>query len=179
MSNTTPNWDAKQADLVSVLPVQKLNKVADDWNVSTETPSALGIGWDPQVNAYTFPEYDGSSHIIGIVKRDSETGAKKMYFRSQRGLSYTTSWKLTEDQPILIPEGVSDTAALHNLGLNAVGRPSNTGGVEHLAELLADCSHDQEIIVLGENDEKDDGNWPGAMVRSGSHQNCKNCWGDR
>jgi len=135
--------------------------LADDWNVSPGTLSALGIGWDPQINAYTFPEIDGSSHIILIVKRDSETGKKLAYYRSKRGLSYAQNWELTEDQPILIPEGGSDTAALHSLGLNAVGRPSATGGVDHLAELLADCSHDQEIIVLGENDEKDDGECPG------------------
>ena len=41
-----------------------------------------------------------------------------------------------------------------SLGLCVVGRPSNTGGVEHLGELLADVSPEREVIVLGENDRK-------------------------
>ena len=61
--------------------------------------------------------------------------------------------------PIYVPEGASDVAALISVGQCAVGRPGATGGVGRLARLLRDM--DRRIIVLGENDQKPDGRWPG------------------
>ena len=46
-------------------------------------------------------------------------------------------------------------------GLPAVGRPSNNGGTATLAKLFADWPADRGIVVVGENDRKKDGNWPG------------------
>jgi hypothetical protein len=54
---------------------------------------------------------------------------------------------------------VSDTATLLAHGLSAIGRPSSKGGAKILANLLQDI--DREIIVIGENDQKSDGGWPG------------------
>lgn len=59
--------------------------------------------------------------------------------------------------PILIVEGATDVAAALSLGLQAVGRPSNTGGIQLLCQLVAGRS----VIVIGENDRKADGTWPG------------------
>ena len=71
-----------------------------------------------------------------------------------------------DDGPILLVEGGSDTAALMDMGLAVIGRPGNIVPkklfpelVKLLAELLAD--NEREIIVIGENDEKPDGRWPG------------------
>src|SRR5205085_334883 len=77
---------------------------------------------------------------------------------SKRGLIIPEGWERRKG-PVLLAEGASDTAALHALGLAAVGRPSNGGGVQALAELLRGC--DREVIVLGEFDPKRDGTWPG------------------
>jgi hypothetical protein len=54
--------------------------------------------------------------------------------------------------PIFCPEGFTDSAALVAYGLCAIGRPSATGGVAELAELLA--SDERDIVILGENDDK-------------------------
>jgi hypothetical protein len=62
---------------------------------------------------------------------------------------------------ILLVEGPSDAAAALALFLFAIGRPSANGGVEHLARLLDVVEADQEIVVLGENDAKQNGTWPG------------------
>src|SRR5262249_45841791 len=48
---------------------------------------------------------------------------------------------------------------LLSAGLTAVGRPSCTGGVRHLIDLLADTA--SAILILGENDVREDGTWPG------------------
>ena len=63
--------------------------------------------------------------------------------------------------PVFLVEGASDTLALTAAGLSAVGRPSNTGGCEHLTKLLAHLPSDREIVVVGENDKKESGEWPG------------------
>jgi len=47
---------------------------------------------------------------------------------------------------------MTDTAAGMAMGLAVVGRPSNTGGVDLLAELLTDLPDNVRIIVVGEND---------------------------
>jgi hypothetical protein len=65
-------------------------------------------------------------------------------------------------EPVLIVEGHSDVAAALTVGLAAVGRPNNVGGVEYLAPLLADfAKQGGEVIVLGENDrrQRPDGEW--------------------
>ena len=41
--------------------------------------------------------------------------------------------------------------------MNVIGRPSNIGGAEQIGQL---CQH-RQVIILGENDRKPDGHWPG------------------
>jgi hypothetical protein len=47
-------------------------------------------------------------------------------------------------------------------GLCAVGRPSDRGGVEMLYALIAD--DERPVIVVGERDESETGNWPGLSA---------------
>lgn len=59
--------------------------------------------------------------------------------------------------PILIVEGPTDVAAALSLGFEAVGKPSNTGGIAALLKLV----HGRPVAIIGENDRKADGTWPG------------------
>jgi hypothetical protein len=68
---------------------------------------------------------------------------------------------LDRDGPILLPEGQSDVLSLTAICLSAVGRPSNTGGIKYLAELLRDKPTNRQIIVLAELDPNKRGQWPG------------------
>lgn len=77
-----------------------------------------------------------------------------------RGLIYGDNWS-AGDGPILCPEGASDVLCLRSLGLAAVGRPNNSSLAEQLAELLAQVDPTRPIMILGENDQKPDGKWPG------------------
>jgi replicative DNA helicase len=108
---------------------------------------------------FTFPELDGDGRVVGISCRypDHEKKAKP---GGSRGLTVPDGWQ-ERDGPLYLPEGQSDTLALTAMGLPAVGRPSNTGGVDQLADLLSDLPADREVIVLGEYDPKPDGRWPG------------------
>jgi hypothetical protein len=76
----------------------------------------------------------------------------------KRGLYLPDGWEEGEG-PLYVPEGASDVAALLDHGLRAVGRPSCTGGEQHLRALLA--GKDIDVVILGENDRKEDGRWPG------------------
>lgn len=129
--------------------------IADAWlELSGEALDALAPGWDFEDETLIFPERDADGTIIGLTRRYAD-GRKKAIQGSRRGLSMP--WPLPDRDPVLIVEGPSDTAAALDAGFNAVGRPSNRSGGEMLAELLAG----RDVVVMGENDMKQDGRWPG------------------
>jgi hypothetical protein len=127
--------------------------------------SALGrldVGFSPNDYSgpcWTFPEVDAGGAIVGILRR-FRVGEKKALKDSKRGLIVPRGWKEASG-PLLLVEGPSDVAAAVAMGLAAVGRPSNVGGIDHLAALLKDWPADREIIVVGEFDPNDKGQWPG------------------
>lgn len=127
--------------------------------VSTESLVAIGAGWIDATDEWTFGERDAAGEIIGIATRDIR-GDKGFFLDGNRGLTFAPDWD-TGHGPIVLVEGPSDTAAAIDIGLSVIGRPSNRGGVAFLGELLADIPAGREIIVIGERDEKPDGEWPG------------------
>ncbi len=137
----------------------RLHDLARQLGVSVDALRSLKVGYDQYRGQYLFPERDGQGDIIGILTRDS-AGQKRRLKGSKNGLAYADAWDAGEG-PVLLVEGPSDTAALMTLGCNAIGRPSNRGGAPLLAELLREFPDDRDIIVLGDNDQKDDGLWPG------------------
>ncbi len=72
--------------------------------------------------------------------------------------------------PIVIVEGMSDTAAALDLGFVAVGRPSNLAGLGYLKELV----RGRPCIIIGENDQKSDGRWPGRQGLEAAFETLKN-----
>jgi replicative DNA helicase len=132
-----------------------------------EPLSLLGVGWNHELGCWTLPEKDARGEVIGINRRYPD-GKKRAHAGGRRGLSYTglhdISLSVDHSQatgPILIPEGFSDVLVLEALGIPTIGRPSNAGGVEFLLEILAPLPADWPIIVVAENDQKEDGSWPG------------------
>ncbi|WP_428386447.1 hypothetical protein [Mucisphaera sp.] len=103
--------------------------------------------------AFAIAESDGKGRIIGISFRTLD-GLKGSAKGSQRGLVVPDS---SGTGPTLVVEGASDVAACNSMGLRAVGRPSNSAG----AAFLDDYLEGEEILVVGENDRKADGSWPG------------------
>jgi hypothetical protein len=84
---------------------------------------------------------------------------------------------MTLTDAVLLPEGGSDVAACLTLGLCAVGRPNNVGGVEQLGELLCVSGTRGQVIVLGENDRKGkDGSWPGLDGAQQTAQGLADRW---
>ncbi|HEY0984834.1 hypothetical protein [Schlesneria sp.] len=138
---------------------EQLDDLATQLGVTRESLELLGVGYDRVRKCWTFPEKDCNDKIIGILRRDRD-GEKKMLPNSRRGLYVPSNWSALPG-PMLLVEGASDTAAVLSMELCGIGRPSNTGGVDHLIGLLEDQPLDREIIVVGEWDRKSDGSWPG------------------
>ena len=102
---------------------------------------------------WTFPERNADGWIVGIRRRTVQGGKKLCCTGARPGLTYADDW-YNVSGPLFLVEGSSDTAACMTMGLRAIGRPSNLGGVEYLLAMLSRYSPHQRIVVLGENDRK-------------------------
>jgi hypothetical protein len=118
--------------------------------------------WNPETNqeegepgCWTFAEYDSQDRIVGVGLR-WPAGHKGQLAGGRRGLILPADWRDLPD-PVIVAEGPSDVLAGRAVGLNVIGRPSNSGGSELLAQV---CRH-RQVIILGENDRRQDGRWPG------------------
>lgn len=107
----------------------------------------------------TFPESDAAGLVIGINRRFPDD-TKKAMRGGRRGLTLPVGWA-DRFGPVFVVEGPTDTLAMTAAELACVGRPSNRGGAELLAELLAEWPTDRAVIIVGERDAKPNGNWPG------------------
>ncbi len=121
---------------------------------------ASGRGWrdacPPVVSS--FPEFDAAGAVVGFGFRadDGSKGSPSGNVGAKRGL-VIPSTLLTRIDPVLVVEGPTDVAACETLGLASVGRPSSTSGGKHIAQLLSQ----RDVLIVGENDQKPNGNWPG------------------
>lgn len=163
-------WLAENhARLVTNLTEEHRAALAQALGLPVVALDALDIGWwaehqwwNPQTRqhegesgCWTFPEQDGQGRLVGLGLRFRD-GRKGQLAGGRRGLILPTGWREWAD-PLLMVEGPSDVLAGRALGLSVIGRPSNSGG----AELLAQACRNRRVIILGENDAKPDGRWPG------------------
>lgn len=147
----------------------QIQDLADRLGVDAEALRRLRCGWDQQRSQWTFPTHDGQGNVVGISTRllvpaksqDGKAVTKRMITGSRQGLFHDPDGWADAAGPILLVEGASDTAAAMSMGLAAIGRPSNRGGVDKLADLLRGVDPKRQIIVVGENDAKADGQSPG------------------
>ena len=117
--------------------------------VSAEAWAAIGATRNG--TAWHIPELDADGNTIGTAIRPDK-GRKHMVSGSKRGL--TIAWPPRADagnseaDPILIVEGQTDAAVGWMLNFTAIGRPSATGGVEHLRPLV----YGKWVLICAEND---------------------------
>lgn len=170
------DWKAEAARLGEALGAEQHAGLAATLGVSVAALAALGCGWATRVDlgrfrasgadwsdnypegAFAFPERDGSGRIIGLSLRasDGRKGSPSRAVGARRGLIVPRTLRDLVG-PALLVEGASDVAACVALGLAAVGRPSNAAGADAAAILL----EGREVLVVGERDQKESGEWPG------------------
>ena len=147
------------------LSKEKLQELADELGVTTASLECLHVGMTNL--GYTFPEFNGAGEVVGVSLRMFE-GGKCMLLGSHRGIYIPQGW-YTRNDPVLLVEGASDVAAATMLGFAALGRPDCSSGAKLLAEAILtgadgydpDVQTERAVVVMGENDMKPDGRWPG------------------
>lgn len=141
--------------------IRRLRDLAGRLGVTTASLMRLQAGWYEPMKAYSFPMRDADDHIIGIrLRRDD--GRKLCIPGSKTGLFWPFGIDQADDQPLYLVEGPTDCAALLDLGLEALGRPSCTGGVDLLVEWLS--RQRRQVIIVADNDEPKD--LPGGLRSS-------------
>ena len=116
--------------------------------VSQKSLSRLGAGWPVEHKAYSFPMSDADGNVCGIRLRNS-FGRKWAVKGSRQGLFLPASLDCVD--LLLICEGPTDTAAILDLGFEAVGRPSCSGGVLLLIDLVRK-QQPQNVVIVADHD---------------------------
>jgi hypothetical protein len=155
----------------------KLHLLSSQIGVDTRALEMLQVGFvesHGSASYWTFPERDAQTRIVGIAKRLTcpRDGVSKSFCKGgRRGLVYADDWDKYPG-PIYIVEGGTDAACALSMRLCVVGRPSNTGGVYMLAQLLRPHRR-RRIIIVGERDKKS----PTSVQQSNPQHDprCKGC----
>jgi hypothetical protein len=155
------NWPAEAekyaADISPEAKAELARKLCQPVGSLDALPLIGTTGRDKDGWTFTFPEFDAAGNVIGITRRFPD-GSKKMIQGGKRGLTIPAGWR-DRAGAVFIVEGASDVLAMTLCGLSCIGRPNNAGGAELLADLLRDVG--REIVVVGENDRKPNGDCPG------------------
>lgn len=168
MTKSSVNWQEQAERYVAALANKPKCRdwLAKKLGLPVEAFDGFGLGINGITTdsvEFTIPERDGDRNIIGIatrIEREGRAVEKKCMRGSKRGLTIPDSFQVRAG-PIFVVEGFTDTAAMVAAGLNAVGRPSCDGGIKHLVKLFTNVPADVKIIIVGENDAKPNGAWPG------------------
>jgi 5S rRNA maturation endonuclease (ribonuclease M5) len=123
------------------------DELAQNLSVSTDSLIRLGAKWAAKYNAWAFPMTDGFGEVVGIRLRMND-GHKWSVRGSHSGAFVPTG--LTGAGPLMVCEGATDTAAMLDLGFDAIGRPSCNGGARELLNVLDD--KDQTVVIVADND---------------------------
>lgn len=161
MERTAParDWQRFAADCVAALP--DLDPLPDSLGVAADALGRLRYGWSAEHGAYTFPMRADDGSIIGIRTR-YRNGAKRSVTGSRNGLFYADSrW----NGGAWICEGPTDCAALMTLGLAAIGRPSNTGGMDILLSMLRRLRIHRLVIIANRDP---DGTTAATLTKHGA-----------
>jgi hypothetical protein len=126
----------------------KLADLATRLGVSTRSLARLRTGWSDDRRAWTFPMTNHEGHVLGVRLR-LPSGRKLSVRGGHEGLFAPEG--LSPGGDLYIAEGPTDTAALLDLDLDTVGRPSCAGGVAHLTALVRRLRPGRAVIVADDD----------------------------
>ncbi len=144
-TGAAPDFAKLAADCCAAVRSDDLQRLAVNLGVTVESLRRLQVGWSRARRGWSFPMSDAGGRILGIRLRLA--GGKKLSVKGGREGLFIPSDLHVDGGRLLVCEGPTDTAALLDLGLAAVGRPSCTGGVKLLVELVKQRRPAETIIV--------------------------------
>jgi hypothetical protein len=127
-----------------------LAELASSLSVGIESLRAFGVGWAKRYPAWSFPMRDPTTGTITGIRLRKAHSSKFSARGSREGLFMPDS--ILDKSLLLVLEGATDAVAAHSLGFPfAVGRPSCTGGVNHLVALVR--KHKPGcVVIVSDND---------------------------
>lgn len=138
--------------------VRGAQKMAESLGVTTR--SILRLKASDGDGKWLLPERDAWGGITGLAVRYKnpwrDERSKKLVTKGfipggKRGLYYDDEWDQGHG-PIVMPEGFSDSAACHTMGLSTIGRSSATAGGPHLLDLIEGREIKRRLIVIADRD---------------------------
>jgi phage/plasmid primase-like uncharacterized protein len=127
-----------------------LDALARSLGLTVDSLTALDIGWSAHNRAWSFPMRDAAGAVLGIRLRRPD-GSKFAVRGGREGLFLPATDPI--DPNLVVCEGPTDAAALLDLGFTAVvGRPSCTGGIKLLVELVQ-RRHPDEVVIVADRDQ--------------------------
>jgi DNA primase len=121
-------------------------QLADELNVDPASLDMFDIGYDEE--AYTFPMRNAAGQVVGIQRRFPD-GSKCCVEGSQLGLFIP---RVLKSNTIFICEGVSDAAAVYDLGFDAIGRPSCNSCEGMIVDWLNANEGVETVVIIPDND---------------------------
>lgn len=134
---------------VRAITDEQLSGLAGSLGLSTDSLRRLWCGWSAHHQAWTFPMYDAFGKVRGVRLRGTD-GRKWSVRGGKEGLFVPDG--LCGSDTLAICEGPTDCAALLDMGVEAVGRPSNQGGTRYLRWIAA-IKRPRRIIIVHDRDE--------------------------
>ena len=145
----TIDWDSLLAQWRrNTLPGQ-YRLLATSLGVTKGSLEHLGAVYAAPYRAWAFPMRDHRRRVIGIRLRNDK-GAKWAVRGSKQGLFWPDI--RTGIDLLLIVEGVTDVAAMLDLGYDVIGRPSCSGGTR-LIEKVIEHGRSRDVVILADRDE--------------------------
>jgi len=135
------------ADFAAAADPARLGEFAKGLGLSTDSLTRLEVGWSSDSNAWAFPMKRGHQ-IVGIRLR-SWTGHKWSVTGGREGLFVPDG--LIFSEMLFIAEGPTDTASLLDMSFDAVGRPSCSGGVRLLVDMVR-ARRVGEVVIVSDVD---------------------------
>ncbi len=150
MDRRLHDFERFAATCYGVLSPAEREQLATDLGVSVDALAALQVGWSTEHRAYTFPMYDAAGAVRGVRLR-GRNGRKWSVRGGREGLFVPQATGGDATVCLLVCEGPTDAAALFDLGFDAIGRPSCTGGVQFVCELVQ-SRRPNEVAIIADAD---------------------------
>lgn len=136
-------------------------RFADQLGLSASSLRRLDIGWASATvlrasgtacrgpGAWTFPMVDMTGRVVGVRLRSLD-GSKFSVRDSRQGLFVPHG--LQNCKLLLFAEGPTDTAAILDLGFDAIGRPNCSGGGKLVRDFVT-ANRCMQVVVVSDGDE--------------------------